>query len=76
MTSTLSPRLSHEGRKGKWWRSVGKTLWGCPQCGQAHVLTLHKVCDDGAVSPSVICGKCGFHDYISLEEVSPEAVTP
>jgi ribosomal protein S27AE len=71
---TLAPHLRNESRIGKWWRAGRKTMWGCPKCGQAHALISHKVNEDGNVMPSVICGKCDFHDYISLEEVAPEAV--
>lgn len=70
----LIPHLHGEPRKGAWWRTNGKTMWGCPKCGQAHVLTPHHVYACGDVLPSVVCGKCDFHDYITLEEVAPEAV--
>ena len=37
----------------------------------------HRVYEDGAVTPSMICGKCDFHDYVILDrQVAPEAVTP
>lgn len=71
----LAPRLDGESRKGTWWRAAGKTMWGCPNCGQAHVLSPHRVLSDGEVQPSVVCAQCGFHDHVTLEEVSPEAVT-
>lgn len=64
-----------EPRKGKWWRTNGKTMWGCPKCGQVHQLVTHTVRDDGEVVPSVVCGKCDFHDFVTLDEVQPEAVT-
>ena len=74
---TLDLRIPglREPRKGHWWRSNGHTFWGCPKCGQAHRLTTHRVMEDGEVVPSVICGKCDFHDFIALDEVAPEAVT-
>ena len=71
----LIPHLEHEPRQGTWWRNAGKNFWGCPKCGQAHTLTPHRVNPEGIVSPSVVCSKCDFHDYVTLEEVSPEAVT-
>jgi ribosomal protein S27AE len=71
----LIPHLQHEPRKGTWWRNAGKTLWGCPQCGQAHILQ-HNVNEEGIVLPSVICGKCGYHDWIVLDEVAPECISP
>lgn len=74
MVVTLIPHLQHEPRKGAWWHSGGRTFWGCPKCGQAHELTTHKIWSDGAVSPSIVCGKCEFHDYATLDEVAPEAV--
>jgi predicted RNA-binding Zn-ribbon protein involved in translation (DUF1610 family) len=72
---TLDLRTHGERRKGSWWRAGGKTMWGCPKCGQAHILATHTVRDDGEVYPSVVCGKCDFHDYICLDEVQPEALT-
>ena len=71
----LEPRVGGEDRKGKWWRASGQTLWGCPTCGQAHVLTPHRVADDGEVTPSVVCANCDFHEYVTLDEASPEAVS-
>ena len=71
----LNVRLQGERRKGTWWRAGGRTMWGCPKCGQAHQLATHAVRSDGEVVPSVVCGKCDFHDFISLDEVAPEAVT-
>lgn len=75
MITTLIPHLTYRPRKGAWWRGKGKTLWGCPDCGQPHELSTHGVQDDGQVFPSVVYGKCGFHDYVTLDEVSPECVT-
>lgn len=74
MTTTLIPHLHGERRKGTWWRNRGQTFWGCPKCSQAHSLTTHTIREDGEVVPSVVCGKCDFHDYVTLEECAPEAV--
>jgi C4-type Zn-finger protein len=72
----LEPRLADEPPgKGKWWRAADKTLWSCPACGQVHVLSPHRVNYEGIVEPSVVCAKCDFHEYVALEECSPEAVT-
>ena len=71
----LTARVEGDQRKGAWWRASGKTMWGCPKCGQAHVLTPHKVKPDGEVTPSCVCAKCDFHEYVTLDEVCPEAVT-
>lgn len=70
----LIPHLHGLPRKGAWWRAGGNTMWGCPKCGQAQVLAPHKVATDGEVLPSVVCGKCDFHGYVTLDEVAPEAV--
>lgn len=74
MTTTLIPHLHGEPRKGTWWRSDNRNFWGCPKCGQAHEFH-HRVYEDGEVTPSMICGKCDFHDYVTLDEVAPECVT-
>jgi len=74
MATTLIPHLAHEPRKGTWWRNNDRNFWGCPKCGQAHEFH-HRVYEDGEVTPSMICGKCDFHDYVVLDEVAPECVT-
>lgn len=70
----LIPYLDGEPRRGAWWHNGKHVVWGCPKCGQAHQLVTHQITEDGDVVPSVVCGKCGFHDYISLEE-SGEYIT-
>lgn len=74
MATTLYPRVDAGQRAGKWWRGNGQTLWGCPKCGQAHVLSPHIIRADGEVTPSVVCAKCDFHDHVTLDEVAPECV--
>lgn len=69
----LEPRLEGDPRKGHYWTQDARTFWGCPECGQAHELTTHTINDCGHVAPSVVCGKCDFHEYVCLEECSPEA---
>jgi C4-type Zn-finger protein len=70
---TFAPRIGND-RRGMWWTNKGALFWGCPECGQTHKLVTHSINEDGQVMPSVVCGKCDFHEYIVLEEVSPEAI--
>jgi hypothetical protein len=70
---TLVPHLHGKRRAGAWWTAGDALMWGCPNCGQAHRLTTHTLNEDGHVMPSVICFRGDFHDYIALEECSPEA---
>lgn len=58
-------------------RSSGRAiaLWSCPGCGRIAELDTHRVAADGEVSPSAVCSRCDFHDYITLDEVQPEVVT-
>lgn len=46
---------------------------GCPECGKAVTLEhhLHTVEQDGAVSPSLICPVCGWHDHARLKGYAP-----
>ena len=39
----------------------------CPQCGWRGALSKHNIDSAGAVSPSVVCSTCDFHDWITLE---------
>ncbi|BBL75423.1 hypothetical protein MishRS11D_25210 [Methylomagnum ishizawai] len=40
----------------------------CPDCERRIHLNPHVVSDDGAVTPSVVCGgPCAFHEFVRLE---------
>ena len=43
----------------------------CPLCGVEGDLTEHSVGKDGAVTPSVDCPECDFHDHVRLDEPEP-----
>lgn len=62
--------------KGGWRGGLGSWAFGartaslaCPDCKEVFSLTDHKINDDGAVSPSVVCPRegCSFHEFIILE---------
>lgn len=77
---TLELRAVGADRKpGQWWVGTSdgaqKPFWSCPGCGQVHVLATHRVRQDGEVSPSIVCSKCDFHEYATLDEVQPEIIT-
>jgi predicted RNA-binding Zn-ribbon protein involved in translation (DUF1610 family) len=44
----------------------------CPNCGNAMSLREHRIAENGAVSPSVVCPteSCTFHEFVTLEEWS------
>jgi hypothetical protein len=74
MRTFLHHGLDGAPAKGEWKgiRSDGKhtALIACPDCGIRGALTTHTIGDDGAVSPSVVCGEgaCAFHEYITLAD--------
>ena len=63
--------------KGTWKEatdSEGKKRFAvivCPDCGTHYSLGfgVHKIGDDGTVSPSVVCTQtpCHFHEFIKLD---------
>lgn len=64
--------------KGRW-RSIKRdgvriASFSCPKCGDRGGLghgTNHKIAADGAVTPSVMCDRCDFHDFVKLEGWEP-----
>lgn len=61
---------------GTWWWTKGEAgpTVSCPQCQALHMIPVivrkgepeHTISSGGVVTPSVICGRCGWHDTIRL----------
>jgi C4-type Zn-finger protein len=47
----------------------------CPGCGKEVAVSraVHSIAADGAVTPSMVCPHCPFHEWVSLENWVPEA---
>ncbi len=46
----------------------------CPGCGRGASLSQHRIRDDGAVAPSLVCpyDDCEFHEFVILAGWEPE----
>lgn len=55
-------------RDGKFTASLS-----CPKCGDQGALWEHQIAIDGAVTPSVMCGACDYHESGLQLEGWPEA---
>lgn len=44
----------------------------CPRCALEADLEAHEIHKDGRVEPSVMCGGCGWHENIWLQEWEPQ----
>lgn len=68
----LRRNLSNEAIPGTWrpWDFAGgrRVILACPRCGEEASLGGHKIADDGAVTPSVVCPQhsCDYHEMIRL----------
>lgn len=72
---TLELDVDKSRKPGSWWPvKGGRALWSCPGCGRAAALVPHQIYADGTVLPSVVCGSCDFHEYVTLDECQPEVV--
>lgn len=75
----------NESEKGTWqpikYEPARKMIWCEFTCPNGHGATLaksiHKIADDGTVSPSLICPRandegCAFHEFVRLLNWKPE----
>ena len=47
---------------------VPTAFFRCPKCQTYGALAgTHEIASDGAVSPSMVCPNCDFHEWITLE---------
>jgi hypothetical protein len=63
----MSEELRHlvdwtRGRSGDRYTPLVR----CPTCCETFSLSRHTIAADGAVTPSVVCPRCGWHAWVTL----------